>query len=224
MPFIFFLLTLFAGFNDCHKQLVRAERHEQAIAIEKLCKVDSTFLYHKAIAHWKVKDYEAAKIATHRALANGDLPERYRVSLENMEDYLAEVDKDNKMLDIATDMDVLERRLRLGQGGSITQKIQKDVIRKLEEEIKSIEEQMQQVNSAAAGQQRSQAPAGDSKIMEGAGPGEVENKKMVMTPDVWGKMPPKEKTKALEAINRQLPPHIREAAEGFSKALNKGKP
>jgi len=61
--------------------------------------------------------------------------------------------------------------------------------------------------------------------MNGAGPGEVENKKLITTAEVWGKMPEKDKVKALEAVNRQLPPHIREAAEGFSKKLQTtGKP
>jgi len=58
--------------------------------------------------------------------------------------------------------------------------------------------------------------------MNGAGNGEVENKKIVATADVWGKMPEKEKVKALEAVNRQLPAHVREAAEGFSKKLQTG--
>jgi hypothetical protein len=58
--------------------------------------------------------------------------------------------------------------------------------------------------------------------MNGAGQGEVENKKIVATADVWGKMPEKEKVKALEAVNRQLPAHVREAAEGFSKKLQTG--
>lgn len=223
MTYLFLLLTLFSSFNDCHKQLVRSERYEQAIAMEKLCKPNSDFLYHKAIAHWKVKNYEMADMAIHRGLSNGDLPERYRVTLELMESEASARDAENKMLDIATDMDVLERRLRLAQGGKQTQDLQREVVRKLDEEIKKLEDQVQQANATVGGgQQKSQAPSGDSKIMNGAGPGEVENKKMVMTPDVWGKMPPKEKVKALEAVNRQLPPHIREAAEGFSKALQKG--
>lgn len=59
--------------------------------------------------------------------------------------------------------------------------------------------------------------------MNGAGNGEVENKKLITTAEVWGKMPEKEKIKALEGVNRQLPSHIREAAEGYSKKLQGSK-
>ena len=76
--------------------------------------------------------------------------------------------------------------------------------------------------ASSSAEAQTKAPAGDSKIMNGAGPGEVENKKLIITAEVWGKMPEKDKVKALEAVNRQLPAHIREAAEGFSKKLQTG--
>ena len=57
--------------------------------------------------------------------------------------------------------------------------------------------------------------------MNGAGEGKVDNKKLAGL-DVWGKMPEKERIKALEAISREYPPHYREAIEGYLKELAKG--
>jgi hypothetical protein len=56
----------------------------------------------------------------------------------------------------------------------------------------------------------------------GAGEGRVDPKRLIKNLDVWGKMPEKDKIKALEAITRDYPPHYREAIEGYLKELAKG--
>jgi hypothetical protein len=53
--------------------------------------------------------------------------------------------------------------------------------------------------------------------MGGAGPGNVDKKKLLKDLELWGKMPEKDKIKALEAIAREYPPHFREAIEGYLK-------
>ena len=58
--------------------------------------------------------------------------------------------------------------------------------------------------------------------MNGAGEGKVDNKKLIANLELWGKMPEKERIKALEAISREYPPHYREAIEGYLKELAKG--
>lgn len=45
---------------------------------------------------------------------------------------------------------------------------------------------------------------------------------MIKNLDVWGKMPEKDRIKALEAISRDYPPHYREAIESYLKELAKG--
>jgi hypothetical protein len=57
--------------------------------------------------------------------------------------------------------------------------------------------------------------------MNGAGEGKVDAKRLAGL-EVWGKMPEKERIKALEAISREYPPHYREAIEGYLKELAKG--
>jgi DNA polymerase/3'-5' exonuclease PolX len=119
-------------------------------------------------------------------------------------------------------MSEVQNRLENSKGGSKTQALQKEIVKKLDDLIKQTEDEMNKQNQSsqsAAGKQQQAQPTPDSKIMQGEGKGEVQNKKLIQSSEVWGKMPEKEKIKAMEALSRQLPPHIREAAEGFSKKL-----
>jgi len=58
-------------------------------------------------------------------------------------------------------------------------------------------------------------PASDSRIILGAGEGKIDKKLLQKTAEVWGKLPEKERAKAIEAIAREYPPHYREAIEGY---------
>ena len=40
---------------------------------------------------------------------------------------------------------------------------------------------------------------------------------------MWGKLPEKEKVKAMEQISRDYPPHYREAIEEYLRRSSKGK-
>jgi hypothetical protein len=48
-------------------------------------------------------------------------------------------------------------------------------------------------------------------------------KKLLADPKLWGNLPDKDRVKALEAIARDYPPHVREAVEGYLKELDKGR-
>lgn len=181
------------------------------------------YYFYKSVCEKELRLKEEALLSIHRLMQIKETPERYAVIAVMMEGEISKWDdKEDKIGDIARRMREIEARLDNAQGGAKTQERQKEVVKMLDEEIKSMEQQMQQQNQASAGgqkQQQQQMPASDSKIMNGAGQGEVDKKKLIITSEVWGKMPEKEKVKALEAVNRILPAHIREAAEGFSKKL-----
>lgn len=220
------LLLMFAILqnSDIHRQLCMAEKYEQAIAIHKLVKRDHSIHFWQAVAHFKTGNKVEAKKSLKNyliPLSDVKLIERYQVVAERMLDELEEW-KDNDMGDIARDMDNSARRLRIGHADTKTKTIQTNIVSKLDKLIKDAEDELNKANksvSAGAGG-NSPVPAGDSKIMETPGEGRVDPKKLIQTSEVWGKMPEKEKIKAMETLNRQLPPHIREAAEGFSKKLN----
>lgn len=182
-----------------------------------------SYYFYRAVCENKLRLKEDGLISTRRLLTSmqQSAPERYLVVASLMQDEMTKWE-DQDLGDVARRMEEIEARLDNAHGGAKTQEKQKEVITLLDKLIKDMEDQCKKCNSSGGGQAKSQAPAGDSKIMNGAGPGEVENKKLIITAEVWGKMPEKEKVKALEAVNRQLPAHIREAAEGFSKKLQTG--
>jgi len=66
-------------------------------------------------------------------------------------------------------------------------------------------------------------PAGDTRIILGAGEGKIDKKLLQKTAEVWGRLPEKERTAAIEAIARQYPPHYREAIEGYLREMAKAK-
>jgi hypothetical protein len=70
---------------------------------------------------------------------------------------------------------------------------------------------------------KSNSPAGDTRIILGAGEGKIDKKLLAKTAEVWGKLPEKDRAKAIEAIARQYPPHYREAIEGYLREMAKAK-
>jgi hypothetical protein len=216
-------LKLFLG-----RALTNRRLHEDSLAILRSLTPETlidpaSYYFYRAVCENKLRLKDDGLVSTNRLLASmqQSAPERYLVVAGLMQDEMSKWE-DQDLGDVARRMEEIEARLDNAHGGAKTQEKQKEVITMLDKLIKEMEDQCQKCNSSGGGQAKSQAPAGDSKIMNGAGPGEVENKKLIITAEVWGKMPEKEKVKALEAVNRQLPAHIREAAEGFSKKLQTG--
>jgi hypothetical protein len=202
--------------------------HEDALAVLRSLTPETlvdpaSYYFYRAVCENKLRLKDDGLVSTNRLLTSmqQSAPERYLVVAGLMQDEMSKWE-DQDLGDVARRMEEIEARLDNAHGGAKTQEKQKEVIGMLDKLIKEMEDQCQKCNSSGGGQAKAQQPAGESKIMNGAGPGEVENKKLIITAEVWGKMPEKEKVKALEAVNRQLPAHIREAAEGFSKKLQTG--
>lgn len=224
VPYVKDNLKLFLARALTNKRL-----HEDALALLRTLTPEqlidpASYYFYRAVCENKLRLKEDGLLSARRLLTSmqNTAPERYLVVTTLMQDEMQKWE-DQDLGDVARRMEEIEGRLDNAQGGAKTQEKQKEVINLLDKLIKDMESQCQQCNNASSqGQAKTQQPAQDSKIMNGAGPGEVENKKLILTADVWGKMPEKEKVKALEAVNRQLPAHIREAAEGFSKKLQTG--
>lgn len=208
---------ILSGF--AYDSMVIHEQYEKAKVLSYLIIPSDEHLFYKAIQEYSLKQKKSCidNLKTYINLKTSHNPNHLFVAEKLLEQVTAEQEKID---DIAEDMKIVERKLRLGMGGPTTQKIQKDIIKKLDEEIESIEKQMESNQYQASGNKQSQIPIADSKIMEGSGEGKVENKKLIASGENWGSLPPKEKTKAVEEITRNLAPHIREAAEGYTKKLN----
>jgi hypothetical protein len=210
------------------RSLANQRLHEDGLAVLRSLTPETlvdpaSYYFYRSVCENKLRLKEAGLLSTHRLLSSmqDTAPERYLVVSTLMQDEMLKWE-DQDLGDIARRMEEIEARLDNSHGGPKTIEKQKEVITLLDKMIKDLEDQCQKCNQAGAGQAQSQQPAQESKVMQGAGQGDVDKKKLIITAEVWGKMPEKEKVKALEAVNRQLPVHIREAAEGFSKKLQTG--
>src|SRR5262249_10419673 len=110
----------------------------------------------------------------------------------------------------------------LSRGGPITQDMQKKVVLQLDEMIKKLEEEQQKRQQQAnkpGNTNRPQSPQTDSVGGNNRGPGEVDIKKWKEVAEAWGKLPEKERAKAMLELTRDMPPKHRELIETYFKKL-----
>jgi hypothetical protein len=203
-----------------------------------------TYLFHRAVAEHALMQKPAATRTILRLM--DDVPEaaeRYKMVAS-----LMFVDmqtwKDGKDLgNISRLMDNSERRLDLARGGKKTQDIQKKIIFRLDEVIKEMENQAKNGSgnsSGGGGQQARGCPEGgqpkpgntnqpsspqtDSMGGTNSGQGKIDEKKLQHYAEVWGKLPEKERVKAMADMTRGLPPRYREIIENYFKTLARAQP
>jgi hypothetical protein len=165
-----------------------------------------------------------------------DAPERHKMVAALMHfDMMSWKEKDLGW--IARKMNNIERRLDLARGGPKTQKMQKEVVLRLDEIIKLLEKQGDgggQCNggncpnggdgngSKPSANTKSSSPQKDSAGGTGTGPGVVDPKKLKEMADAWGKLPERERAKAMVELTKDLPPRYREVIETYFKNLARG--
>jgi hypothetical protein len=191
-----------------------------------------TYLFHRAVAEHALLLKDQANRTILRLLDDAvDVPDRYKmVSVLMALDMQSWKEKD--LGEIARKMDNIERRLELARGGPRTQKIQKEVVARLDELIKKLENQAKgssQSNSNGCpngGQpqpsrnaQRPGAPMPDSRLANNSGPGKVDPKKLEGLAKEWGKLPEKQRAEAMQELTRDLPPKYREVIETYFRKL-----
>jgi polyhydroxyalkanoate synthesis regulator phasin len=222
--------------------------HEEALASLKGFQAEqvvapSTFLFTRAVCeHALLKKPEATKTIIRLLEDSVGSPERYKtVSALMLLDMQTWKEKD--LAAVARKMENIERRLDLARGGPETQKLQREVIARLDELIKELEnkakQQQQQQGGGecpnggscpSGGQQPGSspgqtpgnnptAPMQDSKLGGQGGTGRVDPAKMKKLLDGWGKMQPREQAKALQELTRGMSPKHREAIENYFRNL-----
>jgi hypothetical protein len=200
--------------NDEALETLRAIRPEQVVD-------PASYYFFKAVAENRLLLKEEGLQSVDRLLNSvADVPERYSVLAGLIKQEMSGW-KDKDLGYVARRMEEVEGRLDNARGGPKTQAKQKEIIELLDKEIENLEAQAQAMMQMAqqSQAQKSNQPLPDSKIMGGAGPGNVDKKRLIKTLEAWGKLPEKEKVKALEAIKRDLPPYYQEAIEGYLKEL-----
>jgi hypothetical protein len=209
------------------RALAQRRIHEEALEALAAVKVEdavdpSAFLFHKAVAEYAMIRKDECRRTILRLLDDvADAPERYKMVAAMMHfDMTSWQDKDLAWVERMQKN--IERRLDLSRGGPITQDMQKKVVLQLDEMIKKLEEEQQKKQQQAGkpgNQPRSSNPQNDSFGGTTNTKGEVDLKKFKEVAEVWGKLPEKERAKAMLELTRDMPPKHRELIETYFKKL-----
>jgi hypothetical protein len=206
---------------------------EETLETLKLVKPENVvdpaaYLFHRAVAEHSMSLREEATRSIIRLLDDAaEVPERYKtVAVLMAFDMQAWREKD--LSDIARKMDNIERRLELARGGPTTQKMQKDVVARLDEIIKQIENQSKGDSNGGSCPNGGQpgnpgavpnSPQRDSMGGKNGGPGNVDPKKLDGLAKQWGKLPEKERAQAMQELTRDMPAKYREIIESYFRKL-----
>lgn len=210
--------------------------HEEALdalkaAVPEQVVDPAAYYFHKAVAEHALVQKKDAVYSITRLLDDvTEAPERYKMVATLMfMDMRNWKDEEKDLSNIARLMDNIERRLDLARGGPKTQEIQKKVVFRLDELIKELENQAKGNSGQCpgGGQQpgpgtnQPSSPQQDSQIQTNSGPGVVDPKKLQNLAQNWGKLPEKERAKAMMELTKDLPPRYREVIEEYFKTLAK---
>jgi len=224
------------------KALSNRHIYEEALDAMRLVKgeqvVDpSAYFFHRSVAEFSLMLRRDADESITRLLEDvGDAPDRYKMVAALMHfDMLTWQDKDLGW--IARKMDNIQRRLDLTRGGPQTQKMQREVLVRLDEMIKEKENQQKQQSSGGQPSNggncpgggsgtsgppngnRPSNPASDFGLPTGQEGGIVDAKKVGELAKNWGTLPEKDRAKAILDLTRGLDPKYREAIETYIKKM-----
>lgn len=161
-------------------------------------------------------------------------PSRYialgHVMRETLKDW-----RPNDLGEVGREMRMVENRLQLARGGPQTQRLQTDIVGKLDKIIKDMEDQQNGGGGEGQPEGRQQAkkdgkdrgqgdpsnPMKDSEVGDARGEGKVNQRELKRLAENWGTLPPKEREKAMQTMTKDLPPRYRQIIEDYFKRLGK---
>lgn len=176
----------------------------------------AALLFYSGVAHHRLLHREEGLAAIGQLLERrSELPARYTALATLMESDLRQL-KDETLDHISRRMEDVERRLDQGRSGEKVRDIEDGVVKSLDKLIKDLEDQ--QSASAGPASLQPSAPAQESRIAEGKGPGNV-TKKDIGRNTAWGDLPPKQRQEALQEIGRDFPANYRDVIEQYFREL-----
>ncbi len=213
----------------CGRALCMRRVYEEALDILQAVKAEdvvepATYLFQRAVCEYALLLKADAQKTINRLVDEVRGPERYQIvavlMLMDMQTW-----KEKDLGAVARKMGNIERRLELARGGPHTQKLQKEVIRRLDELIKELEKKNPPGDGPTPadpkpgkpGEQR--RPADDFQPGGPSGPGTVDRAKLKKLRENWGNMPRREREQALQELTRGMLPRYREAIENFFRNL-----
>lgn len=221
----FLLLVNTGDFREQTRRLVQQDKQEIACLLLSNDKnKDAEYFYLKAVINHKLhkKRNISNAIRNFEWLSSEETPNRYISVVSLIKEDIKRWDDDEYELgNIARDMAQVSRRLANNQPDKFTQNVQEDIVRRLDKKIKDIEDSL--ANASEQEQNKSQdqqaEPQKDSHIGNDSGPGNVDPKKLKHMAEGWGKLPEKEKEKAMQNLIKDLPPKHRQVVEQYFKDL-----
>jgi hypothetical protein len=223
------------------KALTTRKVFEEALDVLAMVKAEdvvdpSAYFFHKAVCEYELMLKEKADASIDRLLVDvTESPERYRMVGALMHyDMMTWQDKDLGW--IARKMENIQRRLDLKRGGKETQKQQKEVLVRLDEMIKELENKQKNQGNCpndgncpggsnpgndGPGKDKSSSPQRDTNGGSANGTGQVDSAKVKEVAELWGKLPEKERAQAMRDLTRNLPAKDRAVIEAYLKELQK---
>lgn len=182
----------------------------------------AAYLFHRAVCEHRLLKKEEGLATLKQLLKNtSDVPVRYASVAELMQSDLQRL-QDKSLDEVARMMSDVERRLDFGRGGARVQKVEEEIVDRLDELIKKLEDQQGGGGGGGGSSQsksnQSGSPADDSRVKGSMAPGDVDERDIGHRSG-WGELPPKQQTRARNLIDRELPPHYRSAIEQYLKKL-----
>jgi len=201
----------------------------------------ATYFFHRAVSEHALIQKADAERSIARLLDDvADAPERYKhVSALMYADMMGWKEK----LDlghVGRLMGNAERRLDLARGGPQTQKIEREILHRLDEIIKQMEKQQQGGGGGGGGgggppnggacpgggsgdapgnSNQPSSPQRDSRGGTNSGPGNVDAKDLRNKAENWGNLPVKDRTSAKADMIRSLPTTNRQQIEEYIKRI-----
>lgn len=179
------------------------------------------YYYIKTINYFSLNQKKLAEEAIHlfeNSFYENEPPSRYYAIIHIIKN---EIDdwKPKGLGDIQRYMKLSKDRLDNAKGGKITQKIQEDILKKLDDMIKEKEEQK---SSASNDNNKQQLPKNDSSPANEniTIPKEIE-KELKNVAKNWVKLNEKERADAINSITREMPLKYRKIIEDYFIALSK---
>jgi tetratricopeptide (TPR) repeat protein len=230
------------------KNLVHRRVYEEALEILNQVKAEdvidpAAYLFQRAVCeHGMLKKTEANSSISRLLEDVLASPDRYKtVSILMLLDMQTWKDKD--LGDIARKMENIERRLELAKGGPQTQKLQKEVINRLDELIKKLENEAKQQQQQQGGGGKPNGgscpdgsapgngpPAGGtpnkpletSQIAGTSGSGNVDAARLRDLGNRWGEMTERERAEAMQELTTGLSQVNRQVIENYFRNIAKG--
>jgi len=226
------------------KALSNRKVYEEALQTFNMFKPEqvvdpASFLFHKAVAEHALLKKTEANTSIARLLDDvPNAPERYKLVAALMHfDMVTWKEKD--LGAIGRLMDIVQRRLDLARGGKETQKIQKEVVARLDELIKELENQDKDGDCDCTGGKpgskpgsaskpgnkpgntnQPSAPQTDSVGGQNGGPGQVDTKRIEKLAEQWGKLPARERESNMRELTRDMPARYAEVIREYFRKLS----